>query len=169
MLTLKCSDGVSTPRAERSRSRSRVRFDLASNTEHSPEQQRKAKEAQRSSDSEATGDGQHRRRRKRRSDRGGDEEKARPSSQLMNDKYERGPAESDSDGTVELPSRFDEHGNRVDGGGDQLTNTITQLLGNAGIANLLGSLGGGGRDRDGGGGRDRDDDGGRSGRRRHRR
>ncbi|KAK5137149.1 hypothetical protein LTR08_000654 [Meristemomyces frigidus] len=151
-------DGVTTPRAERSRSRSRVRFDLASNTEHFDETQRKVKEEveeeRQSEGGEANGERKHRRRKKNHG--------ARPSSQLMNDKYDREPRESDSDGTVDLPSRFDEHGNRADEGGDQLTSTINNLLGQAGFTNFLNSLGGGGA------GADNEDDG-RSGRRRHRR
>lgn len=76
----------------------------------------------------------------------------------MNDKYEREPAEDDSDGTVELPPRFDEDGNRVSE--DHLTSTINNLLGQAGFTSFLNNLGGGSR---------HDDDEGRSGRRRHRR
>ena len=83
----------------------------------------------------------------------------------MNDKYERPPSSStgrsgrgsrrdddeESEGTIELPSRFDEHGNRKAEGGDGLE----ALLG--GLASKF--LGGGGEE---------GDDGARSGRRRHR-
>ena len=152
-------DGLNTPRAERSRSRShsRVRFDLASNTEHVDETQRRVEEqeAERQSDGggEANGERKHRRRRKKH--------RQRPSSQLMNDNYDRDPRESDSDGTVDLPPRFDEHGNHADSGGDQLSSTLHNILGQAGFTNFLSSLGGGGAGRD-----NYDED--RSGRRRHR-
>lgn len=132
-----------------------MRFDLGSNTLHSPEAPRKAKE-DRHSDSEASGDKKHRRR-QRRKRRDGSEERHRDSPQLMHDKYEHSPEEEDSEGTVELPARFDEQGNRTDG--DPLAEKINDLLGGAGFGNILGRVLGG----------ENDDDGGRSGRRRHRR
>lgn len=88
----------------------------------------------------------------------------------MHDQYERPPRgrrdrnaaeDDDSDGTIELPPRFDEHGNRKET--DPLADRINELLGGAGLGNLLGRvMGSGGGSEDG-------DDGGRSGRRRHRR
>lgn len=76
----------------------------------------------------------------------------------MNDKYDRPPSgaprDDESDGTIELPERFDEHGNRKEGGH---TDPLEAILG--GLASKF--LGGGG----GGGG---DEEEGRSGRRRHR-
>jgi len=126
------------------------------NTEHHLEQQGNAKEEP---GNDSGRKDERRRRKKKRSE--DDDGQRRPSSQLMNDKYDRKPNDSDSEGTVELPERFDEHGNRKAGEGDQLANTINQFLGSAGITDLLGSLGGGG-------GR-HDSDESRSGRRRHRR
>ena len=112
---------MSTPRA---RSTSRVRFDLDANEAHSPEKARKAAKEERHSDSETTGD--RKRRHRRRKHHGED----RPSSTLMNDPYERGARRDDdnnSEGTVELPERFDEHGNRKAGGGE--SNPLEQILG----------------------------------------
>lgn len=160
------TDGMSTPRAKPAkpavaerrpseRSQSRVRFNLDNNTEHSPETRRKAKrDEERFSDSETHGDKKHRQRRRGREGGGGD--RRRPSSQLMNDKYEREP-DSDSDGTVELPPRFDKNGNRIDGENDQLATTINSFLSQAGLTDFLNNLGGG-----------NDDNERRSGRRRHR-
>ena len=151
-LTYHPTDGVgSTPRA---RSMSRVRFDLGANEMHSPEAAKKKATDERFSDSEVTGD--RKRRHRRRKHRG---ESSRDSPQLMNDKYERPPSgvhrDDESDGTVELPERFDENGNRKGESSDPLE----QLIGNL-ASRFLG--GGGGGEEQGG---DRDS---RSGRRRHR-
>ena len=75
----------------------------------------------------------------------------------MNDKYERPPTAStnddDSDETVEMPSRFDEHGNRKGEGGDPLQ----ALIGGLASKLFAGDDHGHGSDRES-----------RSGRRRHR-
>ncbi|KYG48832.1 hypothetical protein M433DRAFT_21887 [Acidomyces richmondensis BFW] len=152
------ADGVDTPRP-RSRSQSRVRFDLDQNVEHSPESRRgkgkeRAVEEQHGGDDNGNERGpRHHRREDEHSsnDRG----RRRPSSQLMNDKYEREPNDSDSEGTVELPARFDERGNRMPEGDNPLVQAINGLLGSSALADLLGGL-------------SHHDDDGRSGRRRHR-
>ncbi|KAK0922282.1 hypothetical protein LTR91_004956 [Friedmanniomyces endolithicus] len=152
------ADGVSTPRA-RSRSQSRVRFNLDANQAISPEASRKGVNDERQTDSESKGEDRHRRRRRRgegERGRGGDGHRDPPGS-TRDTRYER---ENDSDNTVELPERFDEQGNRK-AEGDPLADGITKFLGGAGFADLLGRLGGGG------GGEEEDT--GRSGRRRHRR
>ncbi|TKA78877.1 hypothetical protein B0A55_03806 [Friedmanniomyces simplex] len=149
-------DGVSKPKLQRERSQSRVRFNLDANEAISPEASRKGND-ERHTDSESKNDDRkHHRRRRRGEDergRGGDGHRDSPGS--TRDKYER---ESESDGTVELPERFDEQGNKKPDG-DPLADGITKLLGGAGFADLLGRLGGGGG---------QDEDSGRSGRRRHR-
>lgn len=73
----------------------------------------------------------------------------------MNDKYERAPSSSssfhgtsrhhrdddeDSDGTIELPDRFDEHGNRKGEGADAFQNLLGTLAGRL----FVGDEGGGG-------------------------
>lgn len=159
-------DGVRTPRA---RSSSRVRFDLNANEAHSPETRKKTLE--RDNGSEQHGD-RTRRHRHKHDRRSGGKERERErgdrddDDDLMHDKYERPPASSTastarggrrhrrdddegSEGTVDLPDRFDSHGNRKPEGD--------------GIEALLGSL----ASRFLGGG-DEDEDSGRSGRRRHR-
>ena len=118
---------------------------------HSPEASRKKGE-ERHSDTETDGDRKRRHRRRKHRDKEG----TRDSPQLMNDKYERPPSgaprDDDSDGTVDLPDRFDERGNRTQESGDPLE----QLIGN-----LASRFMGGSEER----GSDRDS---RSGRRRHR-
>jgi len=148
---------VSTPKQARSRSQSRVRFDLDANTMHSPDSRRKTRE-ERHSDSETSGDRKHRRHRRKQGDRARDNDGQRDSPQLMHDNYERDP-EEESDGTIELPERFDEHGNRK-ADDDPLALGINRILGDAGLASILERLTGGGG---------HGDDSGRSGRRRHRR
>ncbi len=153
------ADGVITPRQARSRSQSRVRFNLYANQAISPEASRKGINDERHTDSESKGDDRHHRRRRRGGDergRGGDGHRDPPGS-TRDPRYER---ENDSDNTVELPERFDEQGNRKPDG-DPLADGITKFLGGTGFADLLGRLGGGG-------GGDEEDNG-RSGRRRHRR
>ncbi|KAK1810077.1 hypothetical protein LTR12_015556 [Friedmanniomyces endolithicus] len=153
------ADGVITPRQARSRSQSRVRFNLDANQAISPEASRKGINDERHTDSESNGDDRHHRRRRRGGDergRGGDGHRDSPGS-TRDPRYER---ENDSDNTVELPERFDEQGNRKPDG-DPLADGITKFLGGTGFADLLGRLGGGG-------GGDEEDTG-RSGRRRHRR
>ncbi|KAK3718066.1 hypothetical protein LTR37_005492, partial [Vermiconidia calcicola] len=165
------TDGVNTPTSPRARSSSRVRFDLGANEMHSPESSRKkaATTEERVSDPETNGDRKRRHRHSKRKhrdrDRDRDREGDRESSLgLVRDKYDRPPSGSgadndrNSDGTVDLPERFDEHGNRKQegaGGGDALE----QILG--GLASRF--LGGGG-----GGGGDDDRGSDRSARRRHR-
>ncbi|KAK0829138.1 hypothetical protein LTR03_016350 [Friedmanniomyces endolithicus] len=153
------ADGVITPRQARSRSQSRVRFNLDANQAISPEASRKGINDERQIDSESKSDDRHHRRRRRGGDergRGGDGHRDSPGS-TRDTRYDR---ETDSDNTVELPERFDEQGNRKPDG-DPLADGITKFLGGAGFADLLGRLGGGG-------GGDEEDTG-RSGMRRHRR
>ena len=149
-------DGVIAPDRARSRSQSRVRFNLDANTARSisPETLRKQEEA--STTSSETNEERKHRRRRRNHDKTNDE---RHRSSGGHDNYERQPQEEDSDGTVELPPRFDEQGNRKPDA-DPLTDGLSRLLGGGGLGNLLGGLMGGD---------DRDEDSGRSGRRRHRR
>ena len=146
------ADGVSKPKLARERSQSRVRWNLAANESISPEESRKENE-ERTDESESTGERKHRRRHRRDEERLRGGEGHRDSPGLMHDKYE-----SDSEGTVELPQRFDEHGNKKTDG-DPLADGINKLLGGSGLADLLGRLGGGGQD---------DDDTSRGSRRRHR-
>lgn len=176
MLTFNflCADGMSTPKptgstTPRARSTSRVRFDLGANEAHSPEVARRKKSRsrdrdrprdreQQGSDSEGA-ERQHkhhhhgsgRRKKHRRHDHEEDGE------ELMHDQYDRPPSsatrgrrgdEDDSDGTVEMPRRFDDNGNSKEGGGG-----LEDLLG--GLASKF--LGGGDEGEEG-----------RSGRRRHR-
>jgi len=144
----------------RSRSHSRVRFDLEQNVEHSPEARRsKGKERvveDRHGGGDDGNDRGHRHHRPGDEYGGSDRGRHRPSSQLMNDKYDREPKDSDSEGTVELPARFDERGNRMPEGADPLAQAINGLLGSSALADFFA-----GRSR-------RDDDDGRSGRHRHR-
>ena len=125
-----CTDGLISPKSvpsERTRSNSRVRFDLDSNVEF-PHEQRRAGSAdgKSHSDSEETVTSSRRddRRSRRRARRDRD-----PPSQLFNDKYEREPHDSDSEATIDLPRRFDEHGNRKsDSMGDELAERLQDLL-----------------------------------------
>jgi hypothetical protein len=124
------TDGLISPKSvpsDRTRSNSRVRFDLDSNVEFPHEQRRPGSDDRRSySDSEETVTSSRRddRRSRRRGRRARD-----PASQLFNDKYERRPHDSDSEDTVELPRRFDEHGNRKpDSMGDELAERLQDLL-----------------------------------------
>nr|POF13474.1 hypothetical protein CFP56_02497 [Quercus suber] len=166
------ADGMKTPRA---RSTSRVRFDLGSNTEHFLDASRNS--GQRSTDTddkEHRDDGErkkHRRRKKHHRSHRGEGEDSHRGSPRSND-----TSDSDSSGTVELPPRFDEHGNRHPeaSGGDALSDKINELLaGHGGLGGLFGGLlgnseghGGGGG---GGGGNGGDGDDNRSGKRRLRR
>lgn len=139
------------------RSTSRVRFNLDANEAHSPEKQRKKEE--RYSDSETSGD-RKRRSRRRRQRHDDDDNSSSRGGGLMHDPYDRPPSSGshrrrhshggrgreeddseESDGTIELPDRFDEHGNRKMEGGDALQH----LLGN-----LAGRFLGGGEDDAGG-------------------
>ena len=124
------TDGLISPKSvpsDRTRSNSRVRFDLDSNVEFPHEQRRAGSDDRRSySDSEetVTSSRHHDRKSRRRGRRGRD-----PASQLFNDKYERRPHDSDSEDTIELPRRFDEHGNRKpDSMGDELAERLQDLL-----------------------------------------
>lgn len=125
------TDGLRSPKSvpsDRTRSNSRVRFDLDSNVEFPHEQRPAGFDDRRSySDSEETVTSSRRsdRRSRRRGRRARD-----PASQLFNDKYDRSPHDgSDSEDTVELPRRFDEHGNRKsDSMGDELAERLQDLL-----------------------------------------
>ena len=127
------TDGLINPKSvasDRTRSNSRVRFDLDSNIEFPHEQRRAGSDDRRSySDSEETVTSSRRHDRERRSRRRGRRPKD-PASQLFNDKYDRPPRDgSDSEDTVELPRRFDEHGNRKpDSMGDELAERLQDLL-----------------------------------------
>ena len=136
-----------------------MRFDLDSNTLHTlhpPDASRKAQEDG-GDGGEEGGEKKHRRRRRKRGTEEKEKARHRDSPQLMHDKYDRAPEEEDSDGTVELPPRFDERGEPKQG--DPLADKINDLLGGSGLGNILGRVLGG----------ESEDDGGRSGRRRHRR
>ena len=136
-----------------------MRFDLDANTARSPETFKKSQP--RSSESDPSDDRPRKHRSSKRSkhrehrdrDRGEDSHHHRDSPQLMHDKYERPPSgvqrDDESEGTVELPDRFDEHGNRKEGG-----DGFESLLGSL-ASKFLGGSGG-------------DDDEGRGGRSRHR-
>jgi uncharacterized protein YoaH (UPF0181 family) len=161
------TDGLISPKSvtpARTRSNSRVRFDLDSNVEFPHEQQR-ARASSHShhsrSDSEDTitslhqkDDDHHRPRRRGRARRHRD-----PASQLFNDPYDRPPHDSDSDsGTVELPRRFDEHGNRKHEsfGGDDLAERLQELLsGRVSAGNFFRGIAGSLRDEGSGDGRSR--------------
>ncbi|RMY66343.1 hypothetical protein D0863_08511 [Hortaea werneckii] len=159
------ADGVETPsrppqQQQRERSQSRVRFNLDNNTEHSPETRRKnhMKDKQKEEEREdSNGSARTKKKRSRRRDRddqyesGGEtneRSRRRPSSSSKSkkDKYEREePEDGDSsDGTVELPPRFDKHGDRLhDDDDDPLANTLHKFLGRAGFTDFLSHLGGG--------------------------
>lgn len=102
-----------------------------------PHEQRRAGSRDRRSysDSEETvtslhSDGRRSRRRGRR--------QRDAASQLFNDNYDRAPADSDSDGTVDLPSRFDDSGNRKpESTGNELADRIQDLLAGRGSAGKL--------------------------------
>ena len=141
------TDDLKSPRA---RSTSHVRFNPRVEA-HSPEETRRSKPEDRYSDTEVADDRKRRHRRRKKRD------SKHSSGDLMNDKYERPPSGSHyaddddgygSDGTIEMPRRFDKHGNKIGEGDDALQN----LLG--GLASRFFSGGG--------------DDDSRGGRRRHR-
>lgn len=156
------TDGITSPKStapestSRTRSNSRVKFDLDSNVEFPHEQRRAGSRERRSySDSEETVTSQQRssnRKPRRRGRRGRD-----PASQLFNDKYDRAPSGYDSDSTADLPPRFDKDGNRKpESTGNELADRIQHLLAGRGSAGklfkgLTGELLEGG---DGGGDRD---------------
>ena len=127
------TDGLISPKSvtsDRTRSNSRVRFDLDSNIEFPHERRRAGSDDRRSySDSEEPFNSSRRHDRERRPRRRGRRPRG-PASQLFNDKYDRPPRDgSDSEDTVELPRRFDEHGNRkADSMGDELANRLQDLL-----------------------------------------
>lgn len=154
MLTFCFADGMSTPRQ---RSSSRVRFDLGSNTAHSPDASRRKDDAKRGdpdndrhSEPETSDNRKHRRRKRKGKDREREHQTSR----------DRSPSEN-SDGTIELPARFDEQGNRKHE--DPLAQKINELInGQGGAGGLFKTLLGGGKDAGG-------DDEGRSSRRRSRR
>lgn len=150
------SDSAAPPRA---RSTSRVRFNLDANEAHSPEAVRRRsrrtstrddRERESWSDSETT-KRKHRRRRKHSSH--DDHGRGHSSNRDAN-----AGDEEDSDGTVEMPARFDRHGNKI----DETPDSLQALLGGLASKFFSGEEGSGGG---GGGGGERD---GRSGRRRHR-
>ena len=145
-----------TPPLPRTRSNSRVRFDLDSNVEFPHEQRRRtgSRDRRSYSDSEETvtslrrHDRISRRRERGRRDRD-------PASQLFNDKYDRPPHDSDSEDTVDLPRRFDEHGNRKpESMGDELAERLQDLLtGRASAGSFFKSIAGSLRDEGEGEGR----------------
>lgn len=150
-----------------------MRFDLESNVAHSPDSSRRKDDAKRGdpaererhSDTETSDDRKHRRRhrnkgkerargeddadrdrdRRHRSDR---EDRKRDSTGLMHDKYDREPNVDDTGSVIELPDRFDKHGNPKPE--DPLTAKINDLLsGRGGGGDIFktlaeGFLGGGG-------------------------
>ncbi|KAI7665028.1 hypothetical protein KC318_g7359 [Hortaea werneckii] len=164
------ADGVETPprpppqQQQRERSQSRVRFNLDNNTEHSSETRRKnhirsmQKEGYQDS-SETSGNKKKPSRRRERDGHGGPDGKANErsrreppsSSKSRKDKYEREEPDDDEsslDGTVELPPRFDKHGDRLDDDDDPLANTLKKFLGQAGLTDFLNHLGGGNNEND---------------------
>jgi hypothetical protein len=140
-----------------SRSNSRVQFDLDSNVEFPHEQPRTGSHDDRRSysDSEETvmSQGRSSNRKSRRRGRKGRD----PASQLFNDKYDRAPPSGyDSDGTTDLPPRFDRDGNRKpESTGNELADRIQDLLAGRGSAGkLFKGLAGGLLEGTGGGDRD---------------
>jgi len=158
-------DGIISPKStapprstSHSRSNSRVQFDLDSNVEFPHDEQRRtsSRDHRSYSDSEETVMSQQRSsNRKSRRHRGRRDRD--PASQLFNDKYDRTPSGYDSDGTMDLPPRFDRDGNRkAESTGNDLADRIQDLLAGRGSAGklfkgLAGGLleGGGGGERDG--------------------
>lgn len=160
------TDGVETPprppKQQRERSQSRVRFNLDNNTEHSPEIRRRnhINDKQQEEDEDGSGSARTKKKRSRRRERDDNDEsdgetnersRRRPSSSSKSkkDKYEREePEDGDSsDGTVELPPRFDKHGDRLRDD-DPLANTLHKFLGQAGFTDFLSHLGGGNDEND---------------------
>ncbi|KAI7209978.1 hypothetical protein KC333_g8471 [Hortaea werneckii] len=173
------ADGVEAPprpppQQQRERSQSRVRFNLDNNTEHSPETRRKNhnRDMQKEGYQDGSGTGRTKQKRSRRRERddhhesdGETNERSRrkpsSSSKSRKDRHEREERDDDvssSDGTVELPPRFDKHGDRLNDDDDPLANTLHKFLGQAGFTDFLNHLGGGNDEND-----DR-----RAGRHRHR-
>lgn len=157
---------MSTPRQ---RSSSRVRFDLESNTAHFPDASRRKDDAKRDdpgadrhSDTETSDDRKHRRRKRKGKERNRDDPQQKRDRQQAS--RDRSPSE-DSDGTIDLPARFDDQGNRKHE--DPLAQKINDLInGQGGAGGIFKALLGGGSDTGGGGG---GEDEGRSSRRRSRR
>ncbi|RMX80750.1 hypothetical protein D0869_07316 [Hortaea werneckii] len=164
------ADGVETPprpppqqQQQRERSQSRVRFNLDNNTEHSPETRnrnhtRNMPKEEYQDSSETSRNKKKRSRRRERDDHyesdGETNERGRrrpsSSSKSRKDKHEREERdddESSSDGTVELPPRFDKHGDRLNDD-DPLANTLNKFLGQAGFTDFLNHLGGGNNEND---------------------
>ncbi|KAI6816870.1 hypothetical protein KC340_g14938 [Hortaea werneckii] len=169
------ADGVETPprpppppqqqqqQQQRERSQSRVRFNLDNNTEHSPETRRKNhnSDMQKEGYQDSSGTRRTKKKRSRRRERddhyetdGETNERSRrrpsSSSKSKKDKHEREERDDDvssSDGTVELPPRFDIHGDRLHDD-DPLANTLNKFLGQAGFADFLNHLGGGNDEND---------------------
>ncbi|KAI7267512.1 hypothetical protein KC345_g7920 [Hortaea werneckii] len=162
------ADGVETPprppqQQQRERSQSRVRFNLDNNTEHTPEIRRKnhineKQKEEEHEDSSRTGRTKKKRSRRREQDDNyesdgetNERSRRRPSSSSKSrrDKYEsEEPDDSESsDGTVELPPRFDKHGDRLHDD-DPLASTLHKFLGQAGFTDFLNHLGGGNDEND---------------------
>lgn len=151
----------------RERSQSRVRFNLDANEAHSPEATRKRSnrdyfEKENLSDSEtAKPEHRHRHRHRRHRTHGQDGNEShdgrRHSEATHSNRNDED--ENDSDGTVEMPARFDRHGNKI----AETPDSLQTLLGSLASKFLGGEEGGQGEERRGSGGGD-----GRSGRRRHR-
>ncbi|KAI7348147.1 hypothetical protein KC354_g13706 [Hortaea werneckii] len=164
------ADGVETPprppppQQQRERSQSRVRFNLDNNTEHSPETRRKThnRVMQKEGYQDSSGTSRTKKKRSRRRERddhyesdGETNERSRrrpsSSSKSKKDKHEREERDDDvpsSDGTVELPPRFDKHGDRLNDDDDPLANTLHKFLGQAGFTDFLNHLGGGNDEND---------------------
>ncbi|RMX88881.1 hypothetical protein D0868_14744 [Hortaea werneckii] len=164
------ADGVETPprppppQQQRERSQSRVRFNLDNNTEHSPETRRKThnRVMQKEGYQDSSGTSRTKKKRSRRRERddhyesdGETNERSRrrpsSSSKSKKDKHEREERDDDvpsSDGTVDLPPRFDKHGDRLHDDDDPLANTLHKFLGQAGFTDFLNHLGGGNDEND---------------------
>lgn len=161
------ADGVETParppQQQRERSQSRVRFNLDNNTEHSPETRRKnhTRDNQKHGHENSSETSRTKKKRSRRHERddhyesdGETNERSRrkpsSSSKSRKDNNEREKPdddESSSDGTVELPPRFDKHGDRLNDD-DPLATTLNKFLGQAGFTDFLSHLGGGNNEND---------------------
>lgn len=150
-----------------------MKFDLGSNTTHSPDASRRKDDAKRSdpsdktnSDTETSDNRKHRRRKRKGKDR---EESRRDDPDLMHDPHERrsrDDRDNDSDGTVDLPPRFDEQGNRKPGEDDLAAKINDLLSGKGGAGGIFKSIAGEFLGGQGGGG---ESDGESKSRRRHRR
>ena len=119
-----------------------MRFDLGANTTHSPEQRRRQLDGGDRTTTDTSRNSSERagRARRRPAEERGRPPRRRHSTGLMHDKYDDPPG-SDSEGTVELPPRFDENGNRRPEN-DALAESLNKLLSEVGFTELLGRLAG---------------------------